>query len=97
MSSKRKLTQFNLFIEIFKEGKFFIARAPLLDLAVQGKTEEETRKRFVDAVLIFFEELENMGTTNKVLYELGWVKTENQWRPPAISVVSQPIEVPIPV
>jgi predicted RNase H-like HicB family nuclease len=63
MSSRRRLTQFSLPLTIFKEGKYFIAHTPLLNLSVQGKTEPEVRKRFADAVVLFLEELENMRTT----------------------------------
>lgn len=97
MLGKRRLTQFSLPLTIFKEGKYFIAHTPLLSLSVQGKTEEETRKRFAEAVVLFFEELEDMGTTNEVLFELGWKKVRQEWRPPAVSLVAQPVEVPVPV
>ena len=97
MLGKRRLTQFSLPLTIFKEGKYFIAHTPLLNLSVQGRTEEETRKRFADAVVLFFEELEDMGTTDEVLLELGWKKVRQEWRPPAVSLVTQPVEVPVPV
>ena len=97
MSKRRRLTQFSLPLTIFKEGKYFIAHTPLLNLSVQGETEEETRKRFADAVVLFFEELEDMGTTDEVLFELGWKKFEKEWKPPAVSLVIQPVEVPVPV
>lgn len=97
MSNRRRLTQFSLPVTVFKEGKYFIAHTPLLNLSVQGQTEEEARKRFVDAVVLFFEELDDMGTTNEALLELGWKKFEKEWRPPAVSLVTQPVEVPVPV
>lgn len=97
MSNKRRLTQFSLPLTIFKEGKYFIAHTPLLNLSVQGQTEEETRKRFAEAVVLFFEELEDMGTTDEVLLDLGWKKFKKEWRPPAVSLVAQPVEVPVPV
>jgi predicted RNase H-like HicB family nuclease len=97
MSNRRRLTQFSLPVAIFKEGKYFIAHTPLLNLSIQGQTEEEARKRFTDAVVLFFEELEDMGTTDEVLFELGWKKFEKEWRPPAVSLVTQPVEVPVPI
>ncbi len=93
----RRLTQFSLPLAVFKEGKYFIAHTPLLNLSVQGKTEEEVKKRFADAVILFFEELEEMGTTDEVLLELGWKKFKQEWKPPAVSLVAQPVEVPIPI
>ncbi len=94
---KLKQLQFNLPVEIFKEGTYFIARTPALDLAVQGKTEEEVRNRFVDAVVLFFEELVNLGTINEVLGELGWKKVQSNWQPPLSSVELRPIQVSVPV
>ncbi len=64
----KRLTQFSLPLTIFKEGKYFIAHTPVLNLSVQGKTEGDVRKRFADAVVLFFEELEDMGTTDEVLF-----------------------------
>ena len=82
MPRKRRLTQFSLPMTIFKEGKYFIAHTPLLNLSIQGKTEEEAKKRFVDAVVLFFEELGEIGTTNEVLFELGWKRVRKEWKPP---------------
>lgn len=93
----RKVAQFNLPITVFKEGKYFIAYTPVLNLSVQGKTEAEAKERFVDAVVLFFEELEEMGTTEEVLFELGWEKIRKEWRSPAVSLVAQPVDVPISV
>ena len=97
MPRKRKLTQFTLPLTIFREGQYFIAHTPLLNLSVQGKTEPEVKKRFTDAVVLFFEDLEEMGTTKEVLFELGWKRVRKEWRPPAVSLVAQPVEVPVPV
>ena len=97
MPSTRKLTQFHLPVEIFKDGRFFIARTPVLELSVQGKTVEIVRKRFVEAVVLFFEELEELGTTDEVLKELGWKKIKKQWNPPLTSVEISPVQVCVSV
>jgi len=94
---KLKQLQFNLPVEVFKEGDYFIARTPTLDLAVQGNSEAEVRTRFVDAVVIFFEELVDLKTLDEVLKELGWEKIESQWQPPMASIELRPIEVSIPI
>ena len=44
-------------ISVFREGKHFIAYTPVLDLSTSGKNYEEVKKRFKEAVNIFFEEL----------------------------------------
>lgn len=96
--SKGKLEQlqFSLPVEVFKEGRYFIARTPVLDLAVQGKDEVEVRSRFGEAVVLFFEELVDMGTMNEVLRHLGWVKVKSQWQPPFASIELRPIKVCVP-
>ena len=50
-----------------KENKTFIAFAPALDLSTCGRTFEEAKKNFAEALEIFFEECLKMGTLGKVL------------------------------
>ena len=35
---------------ISKEGKWFVACCPILDIATQGRTEEEVKENMVDSV-----------------------------------------------
>lgn len=51
-----------LIIEVWKKGKWFLARAPELDFVSQGKTPEEARKNLLEVINIQFEEMKNMGT-----------------------------------
>ena len=46
-------------IFIAKEGKWFVASCPLLDVATQGKTEEEVKKNMDDLLEEYFENLCN--------------------------------------
>lgn len=69
-------------VQIFKEGKAFVAHSPVLDVATSATSFELVKKRFTEAVEIFFEELSDLGTTNEVLSSLGWVKIKRQWNPP---------------
>ncbi len=69
---------------IFKEDGQFVAYSPALDLSTCGRTLAQTQKNFADAVRLFFEELEDMGTLDKALRELGWVKKESQAQPWAL-------------
>lgn len=61
-------------VQIFKEGKAFIAYSPVLEVSTSATTFELVKKRFTQAVQIFFEELDDLGTTDEVLPNLGWVK-----------------------
>ena len=83
-------------ISVFREGKHFIAYTPVLDLSTSGKNYEEVKKRFKEAVNIFFEELVKKGTLDEVLESLGWQKIKKQWMPPfLVSQESQMIQLAV--
>ena len=71
----------NLPVAVIKQGKSFVAYSPVLDLSTVGKTEAMAKKMFVEAVIIFFEELLEMGTLNEILMDLGWQKIKKAWSP----------------
>lgn len=92
------MTKFNtqLPVSVFKEGKYFIAYTPVLDLSTSGKTYNDVMKRFAETVEIFFEELFQKGTTEEVLLGLGWRKIKQHWSPPSlISQESKQMELAI--
>lgn len=76
--------RFSLPVVMFREGKNYIAYTPSLDLSTSGKSYEQAKKRFEEVVEIFFEEVQERGTLEKVLTELGWEKVKREWTPPAI-------------
>lgn len=88
--------QFSLPVTILKEGKYFIAYTPVLDISTSGKTFEEAKKRFDELVCLFFEELIEKKTLDKVLTGLGWTRTQKTWFPPVIvSSVTQKFNIPL--
>jgi predicted RNase H-like HicB family nuclease len=82
-------------VTILKEDKVFIAYSPVLDLSTSGKTFSQVRRRFSEAVQIFFEELNQAGTLDEVLTDLGWTKINSQLTPP-VSVTNDLIDVCVP-
>ena len=82
-------------LQIFKQGKQFVAYTPALDLSTSGRTEKEAKARFSEILDIFFEELVEAGTLDVVLKNLGWQKERSQWQPPKI-VSHQEIKFSIP-
>lgn len=54
-------------IQIFKEGKLYVAYAPQLDVSSCGGTETKARKNLLEAVRLFLEEAERMGTLKHIL------------------------------
>jgi hypothetical protein len=69
---------------LFEEGSKFIAYSPAIDLSTCGDSEEQARRRFIEAATIFFEEITRMGTIDDVLTECGWQKVTGKqtWLPP---------------
>jgi len=49
---------------LFEEGNKIVAYSPAIDLSTCGDTEEQARKRFVEAASIFFDEITRMGTVD---------------------------------
>ncbi len=58
-------------IEFWKEGEMCIAYSPELDMVSQGHTIEEARQNLLEVVSIQFEEMQNMGTLNQFLNDIG--------------------------
>lgn len=72
--------QLNFRIEIFKEGRQFVAIAPELNVSSFADTPEESKTALREAVELFLEECKRMGTLDEVLSEAGF-KVENKlWR-----------------
>jgi len=91
---KQVTLQYNLPVNVLREGKKFVAFSPVLDLSTSGDNFEEVNKRFVEIAEIFFEEIISKGTIDEVLSDLGWKKTTKQWQPPVlISQQSESIRV----
>ena len=87
--------QVNLPVAVLREGDQFVAYTPALDLSTAGSTYEEAKKRFEEAVGIFFEETIRMGTLDEVLSDLGWKKAHNEWVPPVVvSQEQQMVRIP---
>lgn len=82
-------------VSFLREGDCFIAYSPALDLSTSADSFEKAKKRFTEAVEIFFEELLEKDTLDEVLAGLGWEKIKNQWVPPVI-VAQEALEVDVP-
>jgi predicted RNase H-like HicB family nuclease len=98
MAKLRKIhLRFSLPVSILREGKYFIAYTPALDLSTSGKNFEEVKERFGEVVQIFFDELLEKGTLDEVLSELGWRRVKKEWMPPVvISHRSEDFKIPLP-
>ena len=90
-----KKRELSLEVDFFKEGKYFVAYCKPLDFSAFGETFEEAQKNFSEAVEIFFDELDEKGTAEEVLSELGWQKIKKHWQPP-IRIAEEEIKVLCP-
>jgi len=80
---------------IFQEGNKFVAYCPALDLSSCGDTEVQARRRFTEAVQVFFRELIAMGTLEEVLEESGWRKDPHKqvWSPPVYKSTIEDVKI----
>ena len=72
---------------IFKEGETFVSYCPELGVSSCGDTVEEARRRVVEAVRLFLEESQRMGTLQDILQEEGFVPADPSgacWNPPPL-------------
>ncbi len=81
---KKPELNFTLPVLITKQNKCFVAYTPALDLSTSGKTEKDVKKKFVEIVEIFLEELVEANTIDDVLSEFGWKKVQKKWSPPKV-------------
>jgi predicted RNase H-like HicB family nuclease len=81
---------------IFREGRTFVAHAQELDISSCGRTKQKAFANLKDAVRLFLEEAEKMGTLETILEEAGYKKTKATLRvPKPISV--QRVSLPVPL
>jgi predicted RNase H-like HicB family nuclease len=80
---------------IFKEGRTFVAQALELDVSSCGGTKERALKNLKEAVRLFLEESEKMGTLELILEEAGYSRRKQKIRPNFVSV--QRVTLPLPL
>lgn len=97
MTLKKNINiQFSLPVTFLREGKYFIAHTPALDISTSADTFEKAKTRFGELVNIYFEELIDKGTLEEVLMEQGWQKVKQTWQPPVVvSSQNEMIELPL--
>jgi hypothetical protein len=71
-----------------KESDFYVAYCPALELSGYGYNKSDAKKSFSENLDIFLEEVNEKGTLDKVLLNLGWSlrkKPQPKFIPPAIN------------
>lgn len=81
---------------IFKEGRSFVAHALELDVSSCGGTNEKALRNLKEAVRLFLEEADKVGTLEQILEEAGYSKTRQKIASPKFSSV-QRVTLPLPL
>lgn len=68
-------------VEIFREDDLYVGVCPDLDVSSFGETVEEAKRSLREALMVFVEECEAMGTLVEVLEEAGFVQEIGTWLP----------------
>ena len=87
--------EIQLTTRIFKEGRMFVAHALELDVSSCGGTKVKALKNLKEAVALFLEEAEKMGTLEQILEEAGYMRRHRIARPNFVSV--QRVALPLPL
>ena len=75
----RNIMNISVKIEIFKEGDVYVALSPELNVSSYGETIDDAKISLKEAIEIFIEECQEMGTLEEVLEESGFLKVNNTW------------------
>ena len=85
-NGEHKLLQLQLEVSIFQEGDHFVSFCPALNLSSYGKTIEESRLAFHEALEIYIEYALENDTLEKDLLAHGWTLRKlpiAKYEPPA--------------
>jgi hypothetical protein len=81
---------------LFKEGRTFVAHALELDVSSCGSNQEKALRNLKEAVMLFLEEAERMGTLQQILREAGYSKKKQHILKPAFISVRR-VTLPLPL
>jgi predicted RNase H-like HicB family nuclease len=68
-----------LSIEYFEENGTIVALCPELQVSSFGSTLEEAERSIMEALDLFFEGCETLGTLEEVLEEAGFRQVDDTW------------------
>ena len=80
---------------VFKEGRTYVAHALDLDVSSCGGSEAKAVKNLKEAVRLFLEEAERMGTLEQILEEAGYSRSKQKLAPKFVSL--QRMSLPLPM
>jgi predicted RNase H-like HicB family nuclease len=82
--------------QIFKEGRTFVAYTRELDLSSCAGTQQKALQNLKEAVRLFLEEAEKMGTLQQILEEAGYLKRKSKLQGPRF-ITTRRVSLPMPL
>jgi predicted RNase H-like HicB family nuclease len=82
--------------QIFKEGRLFVAYTRELDVSSCGGTQKKAVHNLKEAVRLYLEEAEKMGTLDQILGEAGYLKRKSKLQGPKF-ITTQRLSMPLPL
>ena len=82
--------------QIFKEGRTFVAHTRELDVSSCGGTQQRALQNLKEAVRLFLEEAEKMGTLEQILADAGYLKRKSKLQGPRF-ITTQRVSLPLPL
>ena len=76
-------------VQVFREGKLFVAYNPELDVSTCGKTVNEAKFNIRDALRGFLKTAAKKGTLSDILEEAGYIKRRQQWHDPELMTLDR--------
>ncbi len=77
------MKKIQLHVEIWEEGSMYVAHTHQLDVSSCGHSLEEAKKNIREAVELYLDEAEKLGTLNDLLEEAGFTLNEKkEWKEP---------------
>jgi len=73
------MIKLNVHLEIFEEDNQYVGLCPELNVSSFGDTAEEAEVSTREAVTLFLEECQNMGTLEYVMAESGFYQDGDTW------------------
>jgi predicted RNase H-like HicB family nuclease len=81
-------------IQVFRDGKMYVAHTPELDVSSCATTRAKAEKNLKEAVRLFLEEAEKIGTLEQILEESGFVQRKRRYEGPKF-VTTERVTVPL--
>jgi predicted RNase H-like HicB family nuclease len=82
--------------QIFKEGRMYVAYTPQLDVSSCGGTADKALRNLKEAVRLFLEEAEKLGTVQQILEEAGYLVRNHKAEGPKF-VSTQRVSLSVPL